>query len=100
MQPPLQMMFGQWPKSHRIFKGLCTGWSESLMVPHTTLLEISCHSSFVLGVQKKCLPKEVLLSTHNICFVLEIAHPYLKVYKSIHCHKKPCSMFLSAEFWP
>ena len=46
----LQMMFSQWPKSPRIFKRqakalirlhLLAGWSEPLLVPHTTLLEIS-----------------------------------------------------------
>ena len=49
------MMFSQWPKSHRIFKRqakalirlrICAGWSEPLLVTHTTLLEISCHGSF------------------------------------------------------
>ena len=43
--------------SYRIFKRpakalislhVCAGWSEPLMVAHTTLLEISCHGSFVL----------------------------------------------------
>ena len=53
------MMFSQWPKSHShtIFKRLakalislrvCAGWSELLLVGHTTLLEISCHGSFVV----------------------------------------------------
>ena len=41
---------------HRIFKRLakalirlrvCTGWSEPLLVAHTTLLEISCHGSII-----------------------------------------------------
>ena len=49
------MMFGQSPKSHRIFKRLakdlirlrvCAGWSESLLVAHTTLLKITCHGSY------------------------------------------------------
>ena len=58
MQAPLklQMMFGHWPKSHRIFKRLtralirlriCAGWSESLLVAHTTLLAISCCGSII-----------------------------------------------------
>ena len=46
------MMFSQKPKSHRIFKLLakalnrlciCPGWSEPLLVAHTTLFEISFH---------------------------------------------------------
>ena len=49
------MMFGQWPKNHRINKRLekalirlrvCAGWSETLLVTHTTLLQISCHGLF------------------------------------------------------
>ena len=48
------MMFSQWSKSHRIFKRLakalirlriCAGWSEALLVAHTTLLVISCCGS-------------------------------------------------------
>ena len=46
------MMFGQELNIHRIFKRLtkalirlrvCAGWSEALLVAHTTLLEISCY---------------------------------------------------------
>ena len=49
------MMFSQRPMNHTIFKQLakalislsiCAGWSEPLLVAHTTLLEISCHGSF------------------------------------------------------
>ena len=50
------MLFGQKLYSHRIFKRIakalirlrvCAGWSEPLLVAHTTLLEISCHGSNV-----------------------------------------------------
>ena len=50
------MMFGQQPSSHRILKRLakalvrlrvCAGWSEPLLIAHTTLLEISCHGSHI-----------------------------------------------------
>ena len=43
--------------THRIFKWqakalirlcVCTDWSEALLVAHTTLLEISCHSSYLM----------------------------------------------------
>ena len=46
------MMFCKWLNSHRIFKRqakalvrlrICAGWSEAMLVTHTTLLEISCH---------------------------------------------------------
>ena len=49
------MIFGQQLNSHRIFKQLakalislrvCAGWSEPLLVIHTTLFEILCHSSY------------------------------------------------------
>ena len=26
---------------------VCAGWSEPLLVAHTTLLEISCHGSYI-----------------------------------------------------
>ena len=51
------MMFSQWLNSHRIVKRLanalirlrvCAGWSEPLLVAHTTLLEISCRGTFIL----------------------------------------------------
>ena len=59
VKPPfkLQMMFGQQLSTHRTFKRLakalirlhvCPGWSEPLLVAHTTLLEISCCGSNVL----------------------------------------------------
>ena len=50
------MMFSQKLNIHRIFKRLakalirlrvCAGWSEPLLVAHTTLLEISCRGSII-----------------------------------------------------
>ena len=34
---------------------ICAGWSETLLVPHTTLLEISCHGSIIFfrGIGRK-----------------------------------------------
>ena len=29
---------------------VCAGWSEPLLVAHTTLLELSCHDSFYLSL--------------------------------------------------
>ena len=52
----LEMLFSQKLNSHRKFKGLakalirlrvCPGWSEPLLVAHTTLLEISCPGSII-----------------------------------------------------
>ena len=47
--------------SHRIFKRqakalirlrICAGWSEPLLVAHTTLLEISCQGSSVITMRE------------------------------------------------
>ena len=56
LQPPFKLRNSKWCSvsslTHRIFKWLakalirlhvCAGWSEALLVAHTTLLEISCH---------------------------------------------------------
>ena len=52
----LQMVFSQYLNNYRILKRLakalirlcvCAGWSEALLVAHTTLLEISCTGSFI-----------------------------------------------------
>ena len=57
------MMFSQQLNSHRILKRLakalislrvCSGWSEPLLVAHTTLLEISCQGSLVRS-RESCL---------------------------------------------
>ena len=55
-------MFSQYHNSHRIFKWwakalislrICAGWSEPLLVTHTTLLETSCHDSLYIGFVAK-----------------------------------------------
>ena len=45
---------------------VCAGWSEPLLVAHTTLLEISFHGSFVAAVN--FVPAEILVLAAN--FVL------------------------------
>ena len=51
------MMFGQWPKSHKIFKQpakalirlrVCAGWSEPLLVAYTTYWKshVAAHITF------------------------------------------------------
>ena len=71
------MMFRQLLNSHRIFKQLakalislrvCTGWSEPLLVAHTTLLEISCH-----GSNTNVLVDFIALSWYNIAFEVYLA---------------------------
>ena len=60
VQPPVKLRNSKFYQSdvntQSIFKGLakalislcvCAGWSEPLLVSHTTLLEISCHGSLL-----------------------------------------------------
>ena len=74
------MMFGQYIISLRVFKWLatalislheCAGWSEALLVTHTTLLEISRLGSFVLCVSKK-------RSQWDISFIEHPEHTFWK----------------------
>ena len=50
----------------RLAQGVCAGWSEPLLVPHITLLEISFHGSFVPAAN--FVPAEILVLEAN--FVL------------------------------
>ena len=43
---------------------VCAGWSEHLLVAHTTLLEISCHGSFVTAAT--FVPAEILVLAANL----------------------------------
>ena len=68
------MMFSQKLNTHIMFKRLakvlirlriCAGWSEPLLVAHTTLLEISCHGSYDFkqcGILTSIGSDELLLS--------------------------------------
>ena len=42
---------------------VCAGWSEALLVPHTTLLEISCHSSYGFILWIKSVVSDQLASS-------------------------------------
>ena len=59
LQPPFKLRHSKWCSvrsyNHRILKRLakalirlrvCAGWSEAMLVAHTTLLEISCTGSY------------------------------------------------------
>ena len=61
VQPPVKLRNSKWCSfsglTLRLFKRLakalirlciCAGWSEALLVAHTTLMEISCHGSILL----------------------------------------------------
>ena len=73
-----QMMFSQQLNTHRIFKRqakalirlrVCAGWSETLLVAHTTLLEIPCHGSNVKKLK---------------CVHVQMYNLYLKTKKRYH----------------
>ena len=77
-------MFGQSPMIHRVLKQLakalirlhvCAGWSELLLVAHTTFLEISCRGSFLtdIVIQVKC----------ELTFGSNISSQFYKFYKQI-----------------
>ena len=68
VQPPLKLRNSKWCSvsslTLRIFKWLantlirlriCAGWSEALLVAHTTLLEISCGGSYNIHNSKRTL---------------------------------------------
>ena len=68
------MVFSQWPKSHRIFKRqakalirlrVCAGWSEPLLIAHTTLFEISCRGSYAQKPPLNALAD--VFSRYRIC---------------------------------
>ena len=64
--------------SHRIFKlqakalirlRICAGWSETLLVAHTTLLEISCRGSYISthkSITNNAKDKKSIVFTQNI----------------------------------
>ena len=54
--------------------GECAGWSDPLLVAHTTLLEISCHGSFT--VSGKVLIVCLYSASQTVKKVIEI-NPYL-----------------------
>ena len=49
VQPPFKLRNSKWCSVSSL-TGICAGWSEPLLVAHTTLLEISCYGSF--GMQQ------------------------------------------------
>ena len=46
---------------------VCAGWSEPLLVAHTTLLEISCHGSiiYMLALLTDVLMTDVSIKEHS-----------------------------------
>ena len=62
VQPPFKLRNSKWwsvssftviVAKDLISLRICAGWSEPLLVAHTTLLKISCHGSYVLFRYKK-----------------------------------------------
>ena len=57
---------------------------------------------YVLGAQKNCLIKTVLLSTHNICFggeVRKIFFKYTILSRGLHVLLKTCQAANAISFW-
>ena len=84
VQPPLKLRNAKWcsvssfVNNHRILKRLakalirlhvCAGWSEALLVAHTTLLEISCTGSIILCFLVNILGK---------CYIVDIRKKGIK----------------------
>ena len=75
------MIFSQLLNSHRIFKRIakalirlciCAGWSELLLVAHTTLLEISCHGSSLKSAKDVIGAYRVKILTLNYILMKKI----------------------------
>ena len=85
------MAFSQLFNNHRILKRLakalirlriCAGWSEALLVAHTTLLEISCTGSIFI----RKWPINCDMQTPEPCNFCHVVYFYL----THHCTLKPC----------
>ena len=64
-------------KTEYIYR-VSTGWSEALLVAHTTLLEISCRGSYIVNDGRR-----VKISTYQNISVLDTAdNIYGKLYLS------------------
>ena len=98
VQPPVKLRNSKWCSvsslTVRIFKRLVmalirvhAGWSESLLVAHTTLLEISCTGSYDSGTYCICTktsftpPMMSYIAKLGLDFGLSLhLHPYFCVY--------------------
>ena len=95
--------------SHRIAKWLamalirlhiCAGWSEPLLVAHTTLLEISCHGSlFVLYSENSQLTRIHTVLHPDLTFT---TYKELGIHLIVHvvlCVIKSCLLITFAKAW-
>ena len=80
------MKFGHYVNIYRIFKQLakalvslpvCAGWSEPLLVVHTTLLEITCRVSYM--VDSLTLAGDKKTKVHTIVKDHEIKNKYTRI---------------------
>ena len=90
MQPPFKLRNSELCsvsslRSQRIFKGLakalirlrvCAGWSEALLVAHTTLLEISCRGSIMFVAADGGLVVLSIFSNDRICKVVHFDYKW------------------------
>ena len=88
------MMFSQKLNIHKIIRRLakalirlrvCAGWSEPLLIAHTTLLETSCHGSYTDFWQGRLLSD---CSGHSI-YLHSYMHVYLVFFFSIQFFSLP-----------
>ena len=63
---------------------VCAGWSEPLLVAHTTLLEISCQGSNLYWNFSKNL--QLLLFSSNSLYVF-VSTSDVWNFLEVHCHK-------------
>ena len=69
---------------------LCAGWSELLLVAHTTLMEISCHGSCHAGLRDHGSDPDLNLTNHLLYSVLEANNLFIWVVSTLNmwpCHK-------------
>ena len=94
----LQIMFGKELNTYRIFKRqakalisqrVCPGWSEPLLVAHTTLLEISCRGSYCLALLIMSFTKLSLEATKSYIVLSMLKYVFYKMvsgsYQIIYC---------------
>ena len=98
------MLFGQYLNSHRMVKRpaktlirlqVCTGWSEPLLVAHTTLLEISCHGSFVVALEQCLCQCWISLWIMNQLTVISTTHVECLNWKFFRVAKLRFSIYLT-----
>ena len=116
VQPPFQLrnskccsvsIIFKWQAKALIRLRVCAGWSEPLLVAHTTLLKISCQGSFnlIYYMLNRVLTwfikhiKSVLIFVKNIRIYYECEGSIEKsVPRVAVCHHEACFFYLKISF--